>query len=59
MIYKIYVTDILRRLNHVYYKDEIPTYYEIISGDGEKEETRTADEIKDDLKSRINKLGGK
>lgn len=58
MVYRVYITNMLQRLIRVHYKGEIPSYYDIISG-GKKEETRTADEIKDDLKSRINKLGGR
>lgn len=55
-MYQIYVTNMLWRLDRVYHKDSIPQFYDIINGKNENNETRSAEEIKEDLKTRINKL---
>lgn len=55
LAYKIYVTNMLYRLDRRYYNDIIPTFYDTIN-DKKKKDDRTAEEIKQDIMTRINAL---
>lgn len=56
MDFRIYVTDALRGLGGF---TETPRYYDLITGNTSVvQETRSADEIKDNIKERLSRLRG-